>query len=109
MTAALYGLAAVVIAAALGLAGVLRTAKPAEHTADVQGLTALLAEMRTTREDDRRLIAELRATIVTLNAKVARLETAVTACRNEVSRLKEVIAGLRAALSGREPPDAPHP
>lgn len=91
MTTAIFGLAAVIFAAALGLAGVLRTAKPAEHTADVEGLTALLDQMRAERAEDRQTVKDLRAEVTRLHA--------------EISRLKATIVGLRASLAGREPPD----
>jgi hypothetical protein len=61
--AAIYGLVAVVVAAALGLAGVLRQSRPTEQSVSVTGLTALLDEMRTERADDRATITGLRGDV----------------------------------------------
>lgn len=52
--AALYGFAGIVGGALLALVGVFRTGRAPEHMADVEGLRALVDELRKDRDDWRR-------------------------------------------------------
>lgn len=89
MSSAIFGLAAVILASAIGLAGVLRTAKPAEHTADVVGLSALLDQMRAERSIDKQTIIELRDEVKRLKAEIAELKETIIEQYTSISR-KEI-------------------
>jgi peptidoglycan hydrolase CwlO-like protein len=102
--AALWGFAGVALAAVLTLLAALRTARPAEHIADIQGLSTLLDEMRKQREDDRATIArlqqDLNGTIPELRGEVRKLEQTVSELRADATGLQHTITELRDTIAG---------
>jgi len=56
--APLIGFAGVMVAAMVGLLGVLRTSRPSSHLADVQGLATLVDQLQEERDRLQRLLDE---------------------------------------------------
>jgi hypothetical protein len=74
VSAAVLGFAGLAAAGLLALLGVLRTALPPAHLADVEGLKTLLDETRGDRDDLRRQFAECRQRLHELENTVRRLQ-----------------------------------
>lgn len=100
MTAAVYGLVALIGAALLALIGVLRAGRAPAHLADVTGLQALADELRIDRDDLRVQITGFKANAGTLTAETERWRAEAVALRGEVTALRGEVAALHARLGG---------
>jgi hypothetical protein len=93
---ALVGFAGVLFAALLGLLGVLRAGRPQQQQADMEGLRALLDEIRADRDDQRRIAAERRDRIRELAADQDRLTAELARTQAELVRVTAELAAERA-------------
>jgi peptidoglycan hydrolase CwlO-like protein len=92
LSAAVLGLAGVILATLLTLVGVLISSRAPSKLAEVQGMQVLLDEMRHDRDDWRTqattIKADLSREIARLQAEIARLQSTVAELRAELSRFR---------------------